>query len=164
MQGKISKLKYTEDKNIYYMNLAMKEAQKAFNKDEVPIGAIIVNTETNKIIAKTHNLCEKKKNPTLHAELIAINKACKKLNTKILNNCEIYISKEPCPMCATALSYTRIKHIYFALEDEKGGAFNGCKDNSIYENNPNLFKVPFSSGILKEESKKLIQLFFKSKR
>lgn len=149
---------------IFYIKLAIEEAQKAFKKDEVPVGAVIVNTENGKVISKAHNLCEKKNNPTLHAEMLAINKACKKLKTKVLNNCEIYISKEPCPMCATAISYARMKHIHFALEDEKGGAFNSAKSKGIYENNPNLFKVPFSSGVMKEEAKNLIQSFFQLKR
>ena len=103
------------------MKIAFSEAKKAFDKGEVPIGAVIVS-ETGKIIAKAHNLTETKKNPLCHAEILAIQKACKKINKKYLMNCSIFITLEPCPMCATAISLAKIKNVYFSSVDKKGGA------------------------------------------
>ena len=93
-----------------YMKLALKEAYKAFDKDEVPIGALIVLD--GKVIARAHNLREKKQISTAHAEILAIEKACKKLGTWRLENCELYVTLEPCPMCAGAIIQSRIIPIY----------------------------------------------------
>ena len=150
------------DKNLKkYMKIAFSEAKKAFDKGEVPIGAVIVS-ETGKIIAKAHNLTETKKNPLCHAEILAIQKACKKINEKYLMNCSIFITLEPCPMCATAISLAKIKNIYFASTDEKGGAIvNGIK---VYENAKNLYKPKVFYGYLKEESSEILKKFFKNLR
>ena len=101
------------------MNQAFVCAQRAFSHDDVPIGAVIVHN--NKIIARGENQVQQKKNPTLHAEIVAINRACKKLGTKFLDECDIYVTLEPCAMCATAISFARIRNIYFAASDPKGG-------------------------------------------
>ena len=102
-----------------FMNQAFISAKRAFNHDDVPIGAVIV--KDGKIIARGENQVQKSMNPTLHAEIVAINHACKKLNQKFLDDCDIYVTLEPCSMCATAISFARIKNIYFAATDEKGG-------------------------------------------
>ena len=118
------------------MNQATTCARRAFSHDDVPIGAVIVRD--GKIIARGENQVQLRKNPTLHAEIVAINRACKKLGTKFLDNCDIYVSLEPCAMCATAISFARIKNIYFAATDEKGG---GITSNSrIYETDKHLWK------------------------
>ena len=104
----------------YYMNKALIEAKKALKKDEVPIGAIIV--KDGEIIAKAYNLKESKHDTTKHAELIAIQKASKKLEAWRLNGCEMYTTLEPCPMCAGAIINARIKKIYIGATDEKTGA------------------------------------------
>ena len=118
------------------MNQAITCARRAFLHDDVPIGAVIVRD--GKIIARGENQVQLRKNPTLHAEIVAINRACKKLGTKFLDNCDIYVSLEPCAMCATAISFARIKNIYFAATDEKGG---GITSNSrIYETDKHLWK------------------------
>lgn len=94
-------------------------AERAASHGDVPIGAVIVRD--GKIIARGENQVQKCGNPTLHAEIVAINRACKKLGQKFLDNCDIYVSLEPCAMCATAISFARIRHIYFAAADQKGG-------------------------------------------
>lgn len=119
-----------------FMNQAITCARRAFLHDDVPIGAVIVRD--GKIIARGENQVQLRKNPTLHAEIVAINRACKKLGTKFLDNCDIYVSLEPCTMCATAISFARIKNVYFAATDEKGG---GITSNSrIYETDKHLWK------------------------
>ena len=103
-----------------FMNCAIKEAQKALKKDEVPIGAVIVLD--GKIIARAHNLMEKTQIATAHAEVLAINKACKKLKSWRLDGAEIYITMEPCPMCAGAIVNARIKKVYFGAYEKKSGS------------------------------------------
>ena len=100
-----------------FMNQALVLAKRAARHDDVPIGAVIVCD--GKIIAHGENQVQQKQNPTLHAEIVAINRACKKLGTKFLYDCDIYVSLEPCAMCATAISLARIKNIYFAAPDIK---------------------------------------------
>ncbi len=150
------------DKNFQkYMKIAFLEAKKAFDKAEVPIGAVIVSKD-GKVISKAHNLTETKKNSLCHAEILAIQKACKKLNEKYLMDCSIFVTLEPCPMCATAISLAKIKNVYFSTVDEKGGAVvNGVK---IYENMKNLYKPTVNYGYLKEESSELLKKFFKNLR
>lgn len=118
-----------------FMNQAFISAKRAFNHDDVPIGAVIV--KDGKIIARGENQVQKSMNPTLHAEIVAINRACKKLGQKFLDDCDIYVTLEPCSMCATAISFARIKNIYFAATDEKGG---GITSNAkIFENDKHLW-------------------------
>lgn len=118
------------------MKQALLCAQRAYNHDDVPIGAVIVRD--GKIIARGENQVQQKQNPTLHAEIVAINRACKKLGTKFLDDCDIYVTLEPCAMCATAISFARIKNIYFAATDEKGG---GITSNArVYESDRHLWR------------------------
>ena len=118
-----------------FMNQAFILAKRAFNHYDVPIGAVIV--KDGKIIARGENKVQKSKNPILHAEIVAINRACKKLNQKFLDDCDIYVTLEPCSMCATAISFARIKNIYFAATDEKGG---GITSNAkVFENDKHLW-------------------------
>ena len=102
-----------------YMKLALKEARKAFEKEEVPIGAIIV--KDGKILSRAHNLRETKKQACAHAEVLAIQKACKKLKSWRLDNAEIYVTIEPCAMCAGAIMNARIKKVYFGAFEPKSG-------------------------------------------
>lgn len=142
-----------------FMSAAIKEAKKAEEKNEVPIGAVIVKDD--KIIAKGHNLRESKQNSLLHAEIIAINKACKKLNNFRLEDCDMYVTVEPCLMCAGAIIQSRIKKVYFATPDEKYGAVvSVCNAFDIKSNH----KVIYEQGMLSEESKKLVKDFFKKLR
>lgn len=119
-----------------FMKQTLILARRAFSHDDVPIGAVIVRD--GKIVARGENQVQKKHNPTLHAEIVAINRACKKLGQKFLDDCDIYVSLEPCAMCATAISFARIKNIYFAARDVKGG---GITSNAkIYDSDKHLWK------------------------
>lgn len=143
------------------MKQAFVAAQRAFNHDDVPIGAVIVRDR--KIIARGENQVQLRKNPTLHAEVVAINRACKKLGSKFLDNCDIYVTLEPCAMCATAISFARINNIYFAATDEKGG---GITSNArIYETDKHLWK-PTVHQIpeFADESAQILKDFFKLRR
>ena len=139
------------------MNQAFILANKALSHDDVPIGAVIV--KNGKIIARGENRVQKSKNPTLHAEIVAINRACKKLNSKFLDDCDLYVTLEPCVMCATAISLARIRTIYFAARDEKGGAI--LHNAKIYENDkhlwcPNIYETSEYS----EQSAQMLKQFF----
>ena len=143
----------------YYMKEALKEANKALIRKEVPIGAVIVKGE--KIIARGHNLRETKMNSLKHAEIIVIDKACKKLRNFRLEDCEIYVTIEPCTMCAGAIIQSRIRKVFFGATDEKYGAVvSVAKMFEIVQNH----KVEFEQGILQEDCKNIMKEFFKKLR
>lgn len=142
-----------------FMNEALKEAKKAYNKLEVPIGAVIV--KDGKIIAKAHNQKEDKQDTTMHAEIIAIKKASRKINNWRLNDCELYVTLEPCPMCAGAIVNSRFKKIYIGTMDEKNGAC-GSVSNILEEYKQN-FKVELET-LNHESCKKILKDFFKELR
>ena len=142
-----------------YIKLALKEAQKAIIKDEVPIGCVIVKND--KVIARGHNLRETKNSVIKHAEIVAIEKACKKLNSWRLVDCEIYVTLEPCAMCAGAIYQARIKRVIFGADDQKGGALGGNFD--LYKEKLNHYPEVIK-GILKEECSSIISNYFKNKR
>ena len=147
-----------EDKEKF-MKEALKEAKKAYEKLEVPVGAVIV--KNGKIIARAHNLKETKKNTTKHAEILAIEKASKKLNAWRLLDCEMYITLEPCSMCAGAIINSRIKKIYIGALDEKTGAAGSVLNLFDYKFN---HKVEVEKGILQKECEKVLKDFFKELR
>jgi len=139
---------------------AIKEAKKAFEKDEVPVGCVI--THKNKIISRAHNQVELLKDPTAHAEMIAITQATNFLGSKWLQDCSLYVTIEPCSMCAGALVLSRIKNIYFGAKDPKAGA---CGSTLNITNNKKLnHRIKVKSGILEEECGLLLKEFFKKKR
>ena len=142
------------------MRSAIKQAQKARELDEVPIGAVIVLD--GKIIAKAHNLVEKTQLATAHAEVLAINKACKKLKSWRLDDCEIYITIEPCAMCAGAIMNARIKKVYFGAYEKKSvcavSKYPVLSDSGLNHN------TEFVGGIMEEECSKIIKNYFKAKR
>ena len=142
------------------MKEALKEAKKAYDKLEVPVGAVIV--KDGKIIARAHNLKETKFDTTNHAEIIAIQKASKKLKSWRLLDCEMYVTLEPCSMCAGAIINSRIKKVYIGANDEKTGAvgsvFNLFEDYKFNHN------VEFEKGILKKECENILKDFFKDLR
>ncbi|MBQ7289763.1 MAG: nucleoside deaminase [Alphaproteobacteria bacterium] len=144
-----------------FMNQAILCAHRAMQHDDVPIGAVIVRD--GKIIARGENRVQQKQNPTLHAEIVAINRACKKLGTKFLDDCDIYVSLEPCAMCATAISFARIKNIYFAATDEKGGGITSNArifDTDKHLWKPNIYQIPEYAN----ESAKMLRDFFRIRR
>ena len=148
------------EKEIRFMKEALKEAKKAELIDEVPIGCVIVKND--KIIARGHNVRETKKTPLGHAEIIAISKASKKLNAWRLQDCDIYITLEPCIMCSGAIIQSRIRHIYYGAKDPKGGAIESSI-NVLEAKNIN-HHPEITSGILEEECSNIISEYFKRKR
>lgn len=143
-----------------FMKEALKEAKKAYNKLEVPVGAIIV--KDGKIIARAHNLKESKNDTTKHAEILAIQKASKKLNSWRLTNCEMYVTLEPCTMCAGALIQARLGKLYIGTMDYKTGACGSVLN--VLEDYPFNHKIEYETGILKDECEKILQDFFKELR
>ena len=142
-----------------FMREALKQAQKAYEKGEIPVGAVIV--KDNKIIARAYNEKEEKKDTTKHAEIIAIQKASKKLNAWRLSDSEMYVTLEPCSMCAGALIQSRIKKVYIGTMDEKTGACGSVLNLLDYDFN---HKVEVETGILQQECEKILKDFFKELR
>ena len=143
-----------------FMKSALKEALKAQMEDEVPIGAVIV--VDGKIIDRAHNKMERTQLATAHAEILAIEKACKKLKSWRLDNAEIYITIEPCPMCAGAIMNARLKRVVFGAYEHKSGCavskYPILSDSGLNHN------TEFVGGVLEEECSKIIKNYFKGKR
>ena len=148
------------DSKEKFMKEALKEAKKAYEKLEVPVGAVIV--KDGKIIARGHNLKETKKDTTKHAEIIAIEKASKKLGAWRLLDCEMYVTLEPCSMCAGAMINSRIKKLYIGALDEKTGAVGSVLN--LLEDYKFNHNIEVEKGILKEDCEKILKDFFKDLR
>lgn len=144
----------------YWMRKAYDEAEKALKQEEVPVGAVIV--KNNHIIAQAHNQVETLKDPTAHAEMIAITSACETLNEKRLEGCTLYVTLEPCPMCAGAIVHARLDTVVYATADPKAGAcdslFHLCEDPRLNHS------VKVISGIMEEKCATILKHFFKLKR
>jgi tRNA(adenine34) deaminase len=143
-----------------FMKQALKEAKKAYDKLEVPVGAVIV--KNNKIIARAYNQKESKNDTTNHAEILAIKKASKKLNSWRLTDCEMYVTLEPCSMCAGALIQSRIKKVYIGAIDNKTGACGSVLN--LLEDYTFNHKVEVETGIMKNECENILKEFFKMLR
>ena len=137
------------------MSLAIKEAIKARKKNEVPVGAIIVDGCGN-VIAKAHNLVETRNDPTCHAEKLVIEKALKITGQRFLNDCDIWVTLEPCVMCAGLIKQTRIRRLYYGAEDKKGGAV----DNGVRVFSDNKTTIEIYSGFSATQSERLLKDFF----
>lgn len=137
------------------MSLAIKEAIKARKKNEVPVGAIIVDGCGN-VIAKAHNLVETRNDPTCHAEKLVIEKALKIKGERFLNDCDIWVTLEPCVMCAGLIKQTRIRRLYYGAEDKKGGAV----DNGVRVFSDNKTTIEIYSGFSADQSERLLKDFF----
>lgn len=142
------------------MKEALKEAKKAYKKLEVPVGAIIVKNE--EIIARAHNIKETKKDTTKHAEILAIQRASKKLGAWRLEECEMYVTLEPCTMCAGAIINSRIKKVYIGTKDEKTGACGSVLN--LFEDYKFNHKVEYEFDIMQKECEKILKNFFKELR
>ncbi len=146
--------------NMEFMKEALNLAKIAKEKDEVPIGAVVVKND--QIIGKGYNMVETLKDPTAHAEMIAIKDACNNIGEKRLIDCDLYVTIEPCIMCAGAIWQSRIKNVYYGAPDPKGGAldtlYNIGKDTRLNH------RFTSKGFILEEDSRNLIQLFFREKR
>ena len=145
----------------HFMNLAYKLAEDAFSKDEVPVGAVIVS-EHGEILAETFNLKESNHDVCAHAEILALKEAAQRLQSWRLNNCSLFVTLEPCPMCLSAISQSRIKDLYFGAYDKKGGAlslgYNFHKDSRLNH------KFSIYGGLNHYPSSQLLSKFFKLKR
>ena len=144
------------------MQRALSLAARAAEQDEVPVGAVVVNPESGEIISEAHNLSEHGSDALAHAEMLAIRKACEKLKTNRLREMDLYVTLEPCTMCAAAISFARIKNLYFGAFDAKGGAvISGVKffDAPTCHHKPNV-----EGGILEEDCSQILKDFFKKKR
>lgn len=143
-----------------FMEEALRLARVAGRRGEVPIGAVI--ERDGKIIARGYNHRERKQNALMHAEIVAINRACKKLHSWRLDGCTLYVTLEPCPMCAGAILNARMKRVVFGAFDQQSGF---CLSNTSFMSGGVLnHKVDCAGGIKQDECKKLIQDFFRSKR
>lgn len=138
-----------------YMELALKEAYRSYKKGDVPVGAVIV--KNGKIIAKAHNLKEKKHNPLMHAEIVAINRASKRLKRWRLDDCELYVTMEPCMMCTGAIIQSRIKKVYYSIENHDFGALKNISQNKKYN-------IVIDNTMGTDESLNMLKKFFEERR
>jgi tRNA(adenine34) deaminase len=141
----------------YYMRQALAQAQRAFEEDEVPVGAVIV--VNNKIIARGYNQVEKLNDPTAHAEILALTSAFNYLGSKYLPDASLYVTVEPCLMCAGALYWSKIGRIVYGASDEKNGYLHITKAISPFHP-----KTELARGVLKDECAELMKAFFRQKR
>ncbi len=148
----MDKIDFTDQ---YFMKQAYLEAKEALKKDEVPVGAVVVSK--GKIISRAHNLTETLNDVTAHAEMLAITSASEQLGGKYLNNCTLYVTLEPCTMCAGALSWSQIGRIVYGARDEKRGYLR-------LSPSPLHPKTEITGGLMKEECSALVKQFFTTKR
>ena len=143
-----------------WMKIALEEANSAFSAGEIPVGAVVVDEEGN-LLACAHNLCEANQLPTHHAEILAIEAACRKKGAWRLSDCTIYVNLEPCPMCMGAMIHARVKRVVFGVPDPRAGAGGSLIDFSEYpmESSPEVI-----GGVLAEECIEPIRKFFKDTR
>lgn len=144
----------------HFMQEALKEARKAYKKDEAPVGAVII--KDGAVIARGHNERETKQDGTLHAEVTAIRKACKKLGSWRLSDCDMYVTLEPCVMCAGALIQARVRRVYFGASDPKAGAAGSVVN--LLEIDRFNHKVEVVKGLLEEECSGILKEFFRELR
>ena len=145
-----------------HMNQALEAAKQAADNGEVPVGALVVHGPSNQVISVACNRVLELKDPTAHAEMIAIREACKAQNSERLPECDLYVTLEPCPMCAQAISFSRIRRLYFAAYDEKGG---GVENGAIVFNAKSCHHKPeVYGGINADAASALLKDFFKERR
>lgn len=146
---------------ISHMALALKQAEHAAKRGEVPVGAVIVAADGT-VLAMAGNETRAQNDPTAHAEIIAIRTACKKLGSERLIDCDLYVTLEPCPMCATAISFARIRRLYFGPSDPKSG---GIEHGPRIFNQPTCHHAPeVYGGLSAVESSALLKAFFEARR
>ncbi len=137
-------------------------AQKAAEKQEVPVSAVIFDSQTRQIVASAYNQTEKLKNPVAHAEILVIQKACRKLNTKRLNGYSLFVTLEPCAMCSGAISNARLDALYFGAFDQKSGGI--CQGARVFEQKQTHHKPKITGGISKDIFGSILTSFFQQKR
>ena len=145
-----------------YMKIALRQAAKAAAADEVPVGALVVDPESGRIIARAYNRCEHGADAFAHAEIEVMRKACRKLKQNRLRGMHLYVTLEPCTMCAAAISFMRVEKLYFGADDVKGAAVaNGVR---FYEAPTCHHRPAAEGGILAEECAEILKSFFRGKR
>ena len=144
----------------FYMEMALKQAAKAFKLDEVPIGAVVI--QGNAVVGRGYNQREALKDPTAHAEMIAITAAANTKGDWRLDDCVLYVTKEPCPMCAGAIVHCRLQRVVFGASDLKGGAAGGAMN--LLQFPPLNHQCKITSGIMEADCCSLLQTFFQEKR
>lgn len=148
--------------DLKYMKAAFLQAQKSALADEVPVGAVLVDLADGKILARAHNTSEHGNDPTAHAEISLIRKASRRLKTKRLWNTALYVTLEPCAMCAAAISFARVSKLVFAASDPKGGAvINGVR---FFESASCHHKPEIVSGVYEQPCSEILKIFFRQKR
>lgn len=145
-----------------YMELALEQAQLAAGRDEVPVGAVIVLREEKQVLAAAGNRTRELNDPTAHAEMLAIREACAVLKTERLSGCDMYVTLEPCPMCAQAISFARLERLYYAASDPKGGGVeHGAK---VFSAASCHHRLEVYSGLYEIQAATLLKEFFGRKR
>jgi tRNA(adenine34) deaminase len=150
----------TNEKDIYFMKLALEEAGLAFSEGEVPVGAVLVSKDV--VISRAHNTRESSKDPTAHAELIVVRSGAERGSSWRLTEATLYVTKEPCPMCAGALVNARIGRLVYGCKDEKGGAVDSLY--KLLSDRRLNHQVEVVSGILEDECAEMLIKFFKERR
>lgn len=146
---------------ISHMALALSEAEAAAARGEVPVGAVIVSAE-GRVLASAGNRTRQRNDPTAHAEMLAIRAACAAIGDERLVGCSLYVTLEPCPMCATAISFARIKRLYYAASDPKGG---GIEQGARIFSQPTCHHVPeIYPGLAESDAGALLKAFFAQRR
>lgn len=154
-------IKFQEENNdLKYMQLALKEAMKAYKNGDVPVGCVIVKDGV--VIARAHNVRQLKKDTLGHAEIVAIKKACKKLDAWILEGCTMYVTLEPCLMCSGAILNARMHRLVYATEEPKFGSIESVAN--VLDNDRYNHRIIITKGILKDEASMLLKKFFKEIR
>ncbi|WP_419903736.1 nucleoside deaminase [Kiloniella sp.] len=144
------------------MALALIEAEAAARAGEVPVGAVIVESQTGKVLARSHNRVERDCDPTAHAELLAIRALGKELKSARMGDCDLYVTLEPCPMCATAISFARIRRVYYGAYDPKGGGVD--HGPRVYEHETCHHRPEVYGGLSEEPCASLLKSFFQKRR
>ena len=148
------------DPDRRWMRLAMMEAERAFEAGEVPVGAVVV--KGGQVVGRGHNQVERLAHPTAHAEMLAVSAACQTLQTKVLDGCTLYVTLEPCPMCAGALVWSRLDRLVFGAFDEKAGAASTLYD--IPQDRRLNHQIETLSGVEADAAADLLRAFFRSRR
>lgn len=160
--GEVCTLTLMSSNTETYMEMALLEAQAAFERGEVPVGCVIVDSASNEVLARTGNRTEEQDDPTAHAELLAIREAAQKMGSTRLPGCDLYVTLEPCAMCATAISFARIRRVYFGAYDPKmGGVEHGPAmfEQSTCHHSPEVY-----GGLNEQAAAELLKTFFREKR
>ncbi len=162
VRGRVIRMAGSTPENSDFMALAMAEARAAMDRSEVPVGAVLVDTRTGEILSRNGNRTEELNDPTAHAEILVIREACAIQGSPRLEQCDLYVTLEPCAMCATAMSHARLRRVYFSAYDPKGGGV---------EHGPQIFgqatchhAPDVYGGMAEEESSALLKEFFRARR